>query len=96
MKSAIIPLKSFRIPEIIIVKFDEQQKKKEERVILNLSSSKSLMFSCYILIWVLKLFQTVTSASFIFSPLISMFPAIKNSFWLINSIIYQLCFPDTL
>lgn len=50
MKSAIIPLKSFRIPEIIIVKFDEQQKKKEERVILNLSSSKSLMFSCYILI----------------------------------------------
>lgn len=41
MKSAIIPLKSFRIPEIIIVKFDEQQKKEEERVILNLSSSKS-------------------------------------------------------
>lgn len=51
MKSAIIPLKSFRIPEIIIeIKFDEQEKKKEERVILNLSSSKSLMFSCYILI----------------------------------------------
>lgn len=51
MKSAIIPLKSFRIPEIIIeIKFDEQGKKKEERVILNLSSSKSLMFSCYILI----------------------------------------------
>lgn len=50
MKSAIIPLKSFRIPEIIIeIKFDEQEKK-EERVILNLSSSKSLMFSCYILI----------------------------------------------
>lgn len=57
MKSAIIPLKSFRIPEIIIVKFDEQEKKKEERVILNLSSSKSLMFSCYILIWLLKLFS---------------------------------------
>lgn len=53
MKSAIIPIiiKSFRIPEIIIeIKFDEQEKKKEERVILNLSSSKSLMFSCYILI----------------------------------------------
>lgn len=30
MKSAIIPLKSFRIPEIIIVKFDEQEKKKKE------------------------------------------------------------------
>lgn len=29
MKSAIIPLKSFRIPEIIIVKFDEQEKKKK-------------------------------------------------------------------
>lgn len=44
MKSAIIPIiiKSFRIPEIIIeIKFDEQEKKKEERVILNLSSSKS-------------------------------------------------------
>lgn len=30
MKSAIIPLKSFRIPEIIIVKFDEQEKKKKK------------------------------------------------------------------
>lgn len=30
MKSAIIPLKSFRIPEIIIVKFDEQQKKRRK------------------------------------------------------------------
>lgn len=31
MKSAIIPLKSFRIPEIIIeIKFDEQGKKKKK------------------------------------------------------------------
>lgn len=31
MKSAIIPLKSFRIPEIIIeIKFDEQEKKKKK------------------------------------------------------------------
>lgn len=32
MKSAIIPLMSFRIPEIIIViKFDEQEKKKKKK-----------------------------------------------------------------
>lgn len=30
MKSAIIPVKSFRIPEIIIVKFDEQEKKRRK------------------------------------------------------------------
>lgn len=39
MKSAIIPLKSFRIPEIIIVKFDEQQKKKRRK-----SDTESIKF----------------------------------------------------
>lgn len=47
IKSAIIPLKSSKIPEIIRVKVWWTGKEKQ-RVILNLSSSKSLIFSCYI------------------------------------------------
>lgn len=86
MKSAItcIPLKSSKIPEIIRVKVWWTGKEKQ-RVILNLSSSKSLIFSCYIYICT---FSNI-SKLYTFSPLISMFSAIKNSFWLINSIIYQ-------
>lgn len=84
MKCAIIPLKSSKIPEIIRVKVWWTGKEKQ-RVILNLSSSKSLIFSCYIYICT---FSNI-SASFTFSPLISMFSAVKNSCWLNNSIIYQ-------
>lgn len=51
LKSAIIPLESSKIPEIIRVKLWWTGKEKQrKRVILNLSSSKSLMFSCYIYI----------------------------------------------
>lgn len=75
MKCAIIPLKSSKIPEIIRVKVWWTGKEKQ-RVILNLSSSKSLIFSCYIYICT---FSNI-SASFTFSPLISMFSVVKNSF----------------
>lgn len=47
MKSAIIPLKSSKIIRVKVW----WTGKEKQRVILNLSSSKSLMFSCYIYIY---------------------------------------------
>lgn len=85
IKSAIIPLKSSKIPEIIIIelKFDEQEKKNKEWYWIYQVLNPQYFHATFMFV----LFQT--SASFTFSPLISMFSAIKNSFWLNNSIIYQ-------